>query len=809
MKKFVTLLLVVVMSIGSLLGLTACGKKDDDTNKGDVVWNLQTIYAQAQDLGYNGTLEEFLATVKGATGEKGEKGEKGEQGLPGQMGLPGMNGKDGVGIANVKLDEDGHLLVVLTDKTEIDLGKITDGKETLEEQLYAAIAGAKIGGMTFTGEVLMRADSIEDLMSIITLGGAFSFGEDGVNADVQILDVLPYDGMMDAYYGAMFIRESGIYGGEYYFENGLVADPVLPDGGADVLNGTEDGAADETLPEEVVPYQNIEEYLTAIENGDEALKLVDNDMFGNIINVIGELLSVKIATKGIVNLPRVLGGKATAQKDGTYTLEYDLMEEINDILDFISYLAETIDADKTMTVSELVELEEVKTVLQNLLYGATAQELKDFIVLRNGNSEEFAATLPNVNKVVLGTDGTEETVMMTAYEYLLAYLGDKDEETEVAIGDAIVYDMILGAISEGIPAELLPSLEIRWNCIRVALEERILSEFPLGFGVKFFFDEEQTLTGMKVVLSITRYDDYYKSVRGIQDYTEINLTFKFTEKAPELIDLSKAKYVESVKWTEKTYTDVLNATTEKYETNFAYKYDNKNLTQMKFNPATCEGYVLTDATAITGTYINFIKGESLEITDENRETLTAGLANAVDGYWYSGNSADGYNVYYIEDLVNNEGKFVSKAYAVTIGAESATTATEALENLDVTGCSLRSIGTEKVDYQISMTMKNNVLSYEIYYLNDDGTQKIVLHSGTITFTGSAADIDDYISNSYKYCYYVTDSVKYVNLNVDYEDGIVDVYARYYGNAGFVKIELEYELIYKPIVEEPVDSNVAA
>ncbi len=806
MKKFVTLLLVVVMGIGSLLGLTACGKKDDDSNKGEVVWNLQTIYAQAQELGYNGTLEEFLATVKGATGEKGEKGE---QGLPGQMGLPGMNGKDGVGIANVKLDEDGHLLVVLTDKTEIDLGKITDGKETLEEQLYAAIAGAKIGGMTFTGEVLMRADSIEDLMSIITLDGAFSFGEDGVNADVQVLNAVPYDGILEAYYGAMFIRESGIYGGEYYFENGLVADPVLPEGGADVLDGTEDGSSEETLPEDPVSYQNIEEYLAAIGNGDEALYHIYNNIFSNIINVIGELLSVKVTAKGIVNLPRVLGGKATAQKDGTYTLEYDLMEEINDILDLISYLAETIDANKTMTVSELVELEEVKTVLQNLLYGTTAQELKDFIVLRNGINEEYAATLPNVNKVVIDTDGSEKTVMMTAYEYLLAYLGDKDEVTEVAIGDAIVYDMLLGMISEGIPAELLPSLEIRWNIIRVALEEIILSEFPLGFGVKFFFDEEQTLTGMKVVLSITRYDDYYKSARGIQDYTEINVTFKFTETAPELIDLSKAQYVESVKWTEKNYTGVINATTEKYETNLAYKYNNNNLTQMKFNPATCEGYVLTDATAITGTYINFIKGESLEITDENRETLTAGLANAVDGYWYSGNSTDGYNVYYIEDIVNSEGKFVSKAYAVTIGAESATTATVALENLDVTGCSLKSIGKEKVDYQISMTMKDNVLSYEIYYSNDDGTQKIVLLSGTITLTGSVDDLDDYINNSYKSCYYVTDTVNGVSLKAYYEDGIVNVCAIYGSNMNYVETELEYELVYKPIVEESVDSDVAA
>lgn len=63
--------------------LVACGK-DDAGNKNNT--QQYHIYTLAQEAGYTGTYEEWLASIKGAKGEKGDQGIKGEQGLPGSDG---------------------------------------------------------------------------------------------------------------------------------------------------------------------------------------------------------------------------------------------------------------------------------------------------------------------------------------------------------------------------------------------------------------------------------------------------------------------------------------------------------------------------------------------------------------------------------------------------------------------------------------------------------------------------------------------------------------------------------------------------
>ncbi|WP_407444473.1 hypothetical protein [Fibrobacter sp.] len=61
----------------------------------------KTAYEIAVDNGFNGTEEEWLASLKGEKGDKGDKGEtgatgeKGDKGDTGEKGADGMNGKDG------------------------------------------------------------------------------------------------------------------------------------------------------------------------------------------------------------------------------------------------------------------------------------------------------------------------------------------------------------------------------------------------------------------------------------------------------------------------------------------------------------------------------------------------------------------------------------------------------------------------------------------------------------------------------------------------------------------------------------------
>ena len=129
-RKFLVILLAIVATLCMSFGLSACGEKEPEREQSDL-WSMERVYASAQELGFQGTLEELIAMFKGekgdtgAQGPQGEKGEKGDTGAPGKDGADGANGKDGIGIRSMEVDENGHLIVTLTDGTEIDLGKIT------------------------------------------------------------------------------------------------------------------------------------------------------------------------------------------------------------------------------------------------------------------------------------------------------------------------------------------------------------------------------------------------------------------------------------------------------------------------------------------------------------------------------------------------------------------------------------------------------------------------------------------------------------------------------------------------------------
>ena len=144
---------------------------------------IMQMYTEAQSLGFEGTLEEFLELVKGENGEDGADGEtpfigynnnwwigstdtgiqavgsdgvdgltptievsedgywvingvvteykavaidgiNGTDGKDGVNGKDGVDGVDGVGIADIAINADGNLIVALTDGTVKDLGKI-------------------------------------------------------------------------------------------------------------------------------------------------------------------------------------------------------------------------------------------------------------------------------------------------------------------------------------------------------------------------------------------------------------------------------------------------------------------------------------------------------------------------------------------------------------------------------------------------------------------------------------------------------------------------------------------------------------
>ena len=136
-KKFLLNLLAFASVSAFALGVVACGK--DGTDSGDLppeqqnaieqVYDSYVEYATAQGqtpLDY----ETWLATIKGATGAKGDKGDKGET---------------GVGIESVEVDEDGMMIITLTDGTVLPAIELPTG-EPIEKGATRNLHYQKIAG---------------------------------------------------------------------------------------------------------------------------------------------------------------------------------------------------------------------------------------------------------------------------------------------------------------------------------------------------------------------------------------------------------------------------------------------------------------------------------------------------------------------------------------------------------------------------------------------------------------------------------------------------------------------------------------
>lgn len=72
-----------------------------------------------------------LGNVTGAKGDKGDAGKDGQDGQNGQDGSNGSNGLNGTGIQSAHIDADGNLIITFTDGVVTNFGKIvgTDGKD--------------------------------------------------------------------------------------------------------------------------------------------------------------------------------------------------------------------------------------------------------------------------------------------------------------------------------------------------------------------------------------------------------------------------------------------------------------------------------------------------------------------------------------------------------------------------------------------------------------------------------------------------------------------------------------------------------
>ena len=122
LKWLVTGLTALTMSVG-MFGCDVSGNNTDSGNSGSAInyeeligsyteeeiLSVNLIYAQAAELGYEGTLEQFLLLCKGKDGENGK------------------DGKDGLGIEDVYL-VGTDLYIAYTDGTAVNLGNVKGDK---------------------------------------------------------------------------------------------------------------------------------------------------------------------------------------------------------------------------------------------------------------------------------------------------------------------------------------------------------------------------------------------------------------------------------------------------------------------------------------------------------------------------------------------------------------------------------------------------------------------------------------------------------------------------------------------------------
>lgn len=138
----------------------------------------KSAYELALEAGFEGTLEDWLVSLKG---EKGEQGLQGLQGEPGVDGQDGQNGSDGFSpSAKVEAVEDG-VVVTITDKEGTTTAKVKNGEQFVAEVETdkELVTPDKPADALVVGEKLLNIDNrilnIENIINSFEDGETMSF----------------------------------------------------------------------------------------------------------------------------------------------------------------------------------------------------------------------------------------------------------------------------------------------------------------------------------------------------------------------------------------------------------------------------------------------------------------------------------------------------------------------------------------------------------------------------------------------------------------------------------------------------------
>lgn len=132
---------------------------------------VETIRGEKGDQGEQG--------IQGPKGEQGDRGEQGSTGPEGKAGRDGVDGKDGqdgqdgVSVVDAEIDVDNHLVLKLSDGSELDAGSL-ESLTAVGQEIYASVSK---GGITSADQTYTWIDYASGFTSTPTFVETIASGD--------------------------------------------------------------------------------------------------------------------------------------------------------------------------------------------------------------------------------------------------------------------------------------------------------------------------------------------------------------------------------------------------------------------------------------------------------------------------------------------------------------------------------------------------------------------------------------------------------------------------------------------------------
>ena len=393
--------------------------------------------------------------------------EKPEQGLGGNSGNGGNGGNSGNG-GNNNGNNGG---TGENNGSVIEPGTvITD--QTVKSALYDSLSKAELSGFTYSASanLSVTAGQATQAQKLVAEGSVL-LSDEKISADVCAY-VTGSDGEDEiSQYMLLFVRSGRAYtaNGDWHGE-GSVNVPALKA----QLKATED-----------------------------PIVLNKDDLSGAVSSV----LKTPAVMKVMKNLPSLFDGVIT-KTEGGYSLEFDVLAAVGNILDGVGTLAAAVDANHNMTLGGLYGQAFIKNTLNKLFNGITAEELLEMV--KTYLPKEIFEALPEAAANATAASYIEGLLRSGSFYTALTGGGEewKDWKTFAEVPLTAIAGLFTGGEFDFGEIKLQEMVEefkekLEFRLVSMMLEmlslgEGTVSDENIDLTVGFSFDDDKKLLGFSL-----------------------------------------------------------------------------------------------------------------------------------------------------------------------------------------------------------------------------------------------------------------------------------------------------------------------